>query len=95
MTFLDDAGASQFSPGMLRHEALKSQGLRVSGRTIADATIIKARSSTKNQGKWRDPEMHGTREGYQLCSNLPGLSQNLPDSCVECQKSAFRVPQQE
>ena len=46
-------------------EHLKSQGLRVSGGTIVDATIINAPSSTKNQGKKRDPEMHQTRKGNQ------------------------------
>ena len=30
-----------------------------------DATIINAPSSTKNQGKRRDPEMHQTRKGNQ------------------------------
>ena len=46
-------------------EHLKSKGLRVSGGTIVDATIINAPSSTKNQGKRRDPEMHQTRKGNQ------------------------------
>jgi IS5 family transposase len=31
--------------------------------TIVDATIIAARSSTKNREKKRDPEMHQTRKG--------------------------------
>ena len=46
-------------------EHLKSQWLRVSGGTIVDAIIINAPSSTKNQGKRRDPEMHQTRKGNQ------------------------------
>lgn len=46
-------------------EHLKSQGLRVSGGTIVDATIINAPSSTKNQGMRRDPEMHQTCKGNQ------------------------------
>lgn len=33
--------------------------------TIADATIIQAPSSTKNQDKQRDPEMHQTKKGQQ------------------------------
>ena len=31
--------------------------------TIVDATIIAAPSSTKNEGKSRDPEMHQTKKG--------------------------------
>ncbi len=46
-------------------EHLKSQGLRVSGGTIVDATIINAPSSTRNRDKRRDPEMHQTRKGNQ------------------------------
>ena len=46
-------------------EHLKSRGLRVSGGTIVDATIINAPSSTKNRDKRRDPEMHQTRKGNQ------------------------------
>ncbi len=37
----------------------------VSGRTIVDATIINAPSSTKNEEKARDPEMHQTKKGNQ------------------------------
>jgi IS5 family transposase len=33
--------------------------------TIVDATVISAPSSTKNQEKARDPEMHQTRKGQQ------------------------------
>ena len=44
---------------------MKSQGLRVSGGTIVDATIINAPSSTKNREGRRDPEMHQTRKGKQ------------------------------
>lgn len=36
--------------------------------TIVDATIINAPSSTKNQDKARDPEMHQTRKGNQCTS---------------------------
>ena len=42
-----------------------SCGLKVAGGTIVDATIIAAPSSTKNQAKARDPEMHQTRKGQQ------------------------------
>jgi IS5 family transposase len=35
--------------------------------TIVDATIIQAPSSTKNQDKARDPDMHQTCKGKQWC----------------------------
>src|SRR5258706_15924195 len=44
---------------------LQSQGLKVATGTIVDATLIAAPSSTKNQQKARDPEMHQTRKGRQ------------------------------
>ena len=44
---------------------LASRGLKVAGGTIVDAAIIAAPSSTKNQAKARDPEMHQTRKGQQ------------------------------
>ena len=46
-------------------ELLLSNGLKLSGGTIVDATIIAAPSSTKNQEKARDPEMHQTKKGNQ------------------------------
>jgi transposase, IS5 family len=47
------------------NEYLASRGMKVAGGTIVDATIIAAPSSTKNQAKARDPEMHQTRKGQQ------------------------------
>lgn len=44
---------------------LEENGLKVSRGTIVDATIISAPSSTKNQDKQRDPEMHQTKKGNQ------------------------------
>ncbi len=44
---------------------LQDQGLKVSTGTIVDASIINAPSSTKNEDKARDPEMHQTRKGNQ------------------------------
>jgi len=44
---------------------LDSKGIRISTGTIVDATIIAAPSSTKNENKERDPEMHQTRKGNQ------------------------------
>jgi len=44
---------------------LTKQGLQVNRGTIVDATIIHSPSSTKNQTKERDPEMHQTKKGNQ------------------------------
>ena len=44
---------------------LADKGLLVGKGTIVDATIIHAPSSTKNEKKERDPEMHQTRKGKQ------------------------------
>lgn len=46
-------------------ELLMANGLKLCGGTIVDATIIAAPSSTKNEAKARDPEMHSTRKGGQ------------------------------
>jgi len=47
------------------NEYLAENGLAVSRGTIVDATLIDAPSSTKNQEKKRDPEMHQTKKGNQ------------------------------
>ena len=44
---------------------LAERGLLMRQGTIVDATIIAAPSSTKNQAKSRDPEMHQTKKGNQ------------------------------
>lgn len=44
---------------------LAERGLFVGKGTIVDATIIDAPSSTKNEKKERDPEMHQTKKGKQ------------------------------
>lgn len=44
---------------------LSERGLIVGKGTIVDATIINAPSSTKNEKKERDPQMHQTRKGKQ------------------------------
>jgi transposase, IS5 family len=44
---------------------LASRGIRITTGTIVDATIIQAPSSTKNENKERDPEMHQVRKGNQ------------------------------
>ena len=44
---------------------LAERGLKVAGGTIVDATIIAAPSSTKNEKRQRDAEMHQTKKGNQ------------------------------
>ncbi|MGA8864665.1 MAG: IS5 family transposase [Gallionella sp.] len=44
---------------------LLANGMKLSGGTIVDATIIEAPSSTKNADNGRDPEMHQTKKGNQ------------------------------
>lgn len=44
---------------------LQANGVKVSGGTIVDATLIAAPSSTKNEEKARDPEMHQVKKGNQ------------------------------
>src|SRR5438876_11171858 len=44
---------------------LEERGLLMRQGTIVDATIIAAPSSTKNEDKARDPEMHQTKKGNQ------------------------------
>ena len=51
---------------------LALRGMKVSGGTIVDATIIAAPSSTKNEGKERDPEMHQTKKGNQWHFGMKG-----------------------
>ena len=45
------------------NRTLSAQGLAMRKGTIADATIIAAPPSVKNQAKARDPDMHQTRKG--------------------------------
>lgn len=58
----NDLGAALFAKV---GELLLASGLKLSGGTIVDATIIAAPSSTKNADKARDPEMHQTKKGNQ------------------------------
>ena len=44
---------------------LTEQGLMLRNGTVVDATLIAAPSSTKNQTRSRDPEMHQTKKGNQ------------------------------
>ena len=47
------------------HADLTARGLLLREGTLVDATLIAAPSSTKNQAKQRDPEMHQTKKGNQ------------------------------
>lgn len=47
------------------NEQLAQKGLLLREGTIVDATIIAAPSSTKNEQRQRDPEMHQTKKGNQ------------------------------
>lgn len=49
----------------LVNELLTQRGLMVRSGTVVDATLIAAPSSTKNQNRSRDPEMHQTKKGNQ------------------------------
>ena len=44
---------------------LEASGQIMRGGSIVDATIIAAPTSTKNQAKRRDPEMHQTKKGNE------------------------------
>jgi IS5 family transposase len=46
-------------------ELLLTNGMKLSGGTIVDATLIAAPPSVKNQDRSRDPEMHQTKKGNQ------------------------------
>lgn len=51
---------------------LEKAGLLMKTGTIVDATIINAPSSTKNQRRQRDPEMHQTKKGNQWYFGMKG-----------------------
>lgn len=57
-----DLGAALFAK---IGELLLANGMKLSGGTIVDATLIAAPPSTKNQEKSRDPEMHQTKKGNE------------------------------
>ena len=57
-----DLGAALFAKV---GELLLANGMKLSGGTIVDATLIAAPPSTKNQDKSRDPEMHQTKKGNE------------------------------
>jgi IS5 family transposase len=47
------------------NDLLMQRGLLLKAGTVVDATLIAAPSSTKNQDKSRDPEMHSSQKGQQ------------------------------
>ena len=47
------------------NELLSQRGLLLKAGTAVDATLIAARTSTKNKGKARDPEMHSSKKANQ------------------------------
>jgi len=49
---------------------LESHGFRLSNRTIMDAMIVGAPSSTKSKKRARDPEVHSTKKGRQWCFGM-------------------------
>jgi IS5 family transposase len=51
---------------------LAERGMTIHRGTIVDATIIDAPSSTKNENKSRDPEMHQTKKGNQWYFGMKG-----------------------
>jgi len=53
-------------------ELLMRQGVRLSGGTMVDATLIAAPPSVKNRDKARDPEMHQTKKGNQWHFGMKG-----------------------
>ena len=57
-----DLGAALFAKV---GELLLANGMRLSGGTIVDATLIAAPPSTKNKDKRRDPEMHQVKKGNE------------------------------
>jgi transposase, IS5 family len=48
-------------------ELLQANGMKLSGGTTVDATLIAAPPSTKNQEQSRDPEMHQSKKDNQWC----------------------------
>jgi hypothetical protein len=47
------------------------KGLKIATGTVVDATIISARSSTKNADKARGPEMHQTKGNLTVVAGFP------------------------
>ena len=64
------------------NELLRSKALMLRAGTVVDATLIAARSSTKNADGKRDPEMHQTKKGNAesgLVHTVIGMAANVND----------------
>jgi IS5 family transposase len=61
---LDEHNISKKLFDAIKH-ALEEHGHMMRGGTIIDATLISAPSSTKNEKKARDPDMHQTKKGNE------------------------------
>ena len=73
---------------------LESKGIRITTGTIVDATIIHAPSSTKNEKKERDPEMHQTKKGNQWYFGMKAHIGWIPRkaSCTQSARPRPRSP---
>jgi transposase, IS5 family len=68
---LEEHGIAKRLFDELKSELIKSGKMMKEG-TIVDATIFDAASSTKNEKKERDPEMHQTKKGNQWYFGMKG-----------------------
>ncbi len=53
-------------------QCLEEKGLLLREGTVVDATIIHAPTSTKNEEREREPQMHQTRKGNQWFFGMKG-----------------------
>ena len=60
-------------------ELLQANGMKLSGGTIVDATLIAAPPSVKNKEKERDPEMHQTKKGNQWHFGMTSRRRRTPE----------------
>ena len=52
------------------NDILVERGLMLKVGTVVDATLIATPSSTKNKGHKRDPDMHSSKKGEQMCFGM-------------------------
>jgi len=67
LQFLHLLEEHKLAPEILKtiNALLQARGLLLRAGTVVDATLIAAPSSTKNEGKERDPVMHQRKKGNQ------------------------------
>ena len=71
---------------------LTARGLLLREGTLVDATLIAAPSSTKNQKKQRDPEMHQTRKGNQWYFGMKARRSTWrPPTCLSAAANRARL----